>query len=385
MKFQNKQIVINASFPITAAGFIQQTEKISDVHDDLHARIFVFTDEQYELYLISCDNLGLPISLELSLQKRLQENSDRQVRVIISSTHTHYAPNPKSKEYCAELLEKLTEACESMEPEAGTYEISYQREFFDGLGKSRISHHDTKHIYVQLLQIFKDGKRKAVMITHNAHPTIHDGDTPYFTAEYPGYVVSACASHHPGVGFTFMQGADGDISTRFTRSSQDWAGMKELAERLVAKIEDMLSKPVDLKPLDQLGYESIDFPLEHTFEPIDITHLPDYLTQRELETIHIGARVREDLAHRLDTLDRQLLLSKVVLGPYTLVFAPNELFSSYNDFIQLDHSILVCYSNGYSPYVTGLQDDFITYETFTDTLSKACKQQYAKHLEYLGK
>ncbi|MCI8540313.1 MAG: hypothetical protein HFE67_02190, partial [Erysipelotrichaceae bacterium] len=179
--------------------------------------------------------------------------------------------------------------------------------------------------------------------------------------------------------------ADGDISTRFTRSSQDWDGMKELGDRLVAKINEMMKEPLDLRPLNHLDYESIDFPLTHSFEEIDITNLPAHLTPREIETIHIGAQVRENLSHRLDALDQQLLLSKVQLSDYQFVFAPNELFSSYNDFINLKHSILVCYSNGYSPYVTGLADDFITYETFTDTLTPACKQQYAKHLEHLGK
>ena len=384
MKFQHKQININSDFPIALAGFIQQGEPISEIHDDCHARIFAFSDDRYLIYLISCDNLGLPISLQQALQERLQANSDKEVRVTISCTHTHFAPDPKNERYRNALLEKLTKACETMVLEDGNYEISFQREFFDGLGKSRISHHETKHIYVQLLQIFQDGKRKAVMITHNAHPTIHNGDTPYVTAEYPGYVISVCAKRHPEVAFTFMQGADGDISTRFTRRSQDWDGMKELGDRLADHIETMLNKPVDKQPLDTLNYECITFPLEHTFEQIDISNLPDYLTQREIETIHIGAKVRENLAKKLDTLDRELLLSKVQLGPYSLVFSPNELFSSYHDFINLDHAILVCYSNGYSPYVTGLDDDFITYETFTDTLTLACKKQYGAHLKKLS-
>ena len=385
MKFQNKQIIINADFPITAAGFIQQTEVINEYHDDCHARIFAFAEEQMICFLISCDNLGLPLSLQLQLQERLQKQYKETVHVTISSTHTHFAPNPKSAQYCDFLLHKLYEACIHMELEESDYEIAYQREFFDGLGKSRISHHEAEHIYVQLLHIFKNGERAALMITHNAHPTIHHGDTPYFTAEYPGYVISQCHNLFPQVAFTFLQGADGDISTRFTRSSQDWQGMKELGDRLVAKIIEMMKQPLHLLPLDHLEYESIEFPLTHSFEEIDISHLPAHLTRREVETIHIGAQVRENLSHQLDTLDKQLLLSKVQLGPYRLVFAPNELFSSYNDFIHLDHSILVCYSNGYSPYVTGLEDDFITYETFTDTLTPACKRQYAEHLEKLGK
>lgn len=384
MKFQFTQININPSFPICPAGFIQQTKPIFNIHDDLHARIMAFEDDRMKIYLISCDNLGLPITLQNELQTRLQKNYNKHVFVTISSTHTHFAPTPDNADYRNELLEKLENACQNLVLEDGTYEISYQREFFDGLGTSRISHHKADHIYLQLLSIYKNNKRIAVLITHNVHPTIHNGDTPYFTAEYPGYVLQKCFQKHPETAFTFMQGADGDISTRFTRPSQDWDGMCFLANKLYNKIEEMLLFEPKRKPLVHLDYESILFPLKHEFNEIDTSSLPNDLTPRELETIQIGIEVRKELSKDLDSLPKKIVLSKVQLGDYRLIFSPNELFSSYNNYINLDTSILVCYSNGYSRYVSGINDDFITYETFTDTLTKDCKKEYATHLKHLS-
>ena len=123
---------------------------------------------------------------------------------------------------------------------------------------------------------------------------------------------------------------------------------------------------------------------EHTFEEIDISHLPDNLTPREIETIHVGAKVRENLATKLHTLPKEILISVVRLGKYNLVFAPNELFSYYIKAINKEHSVLIGYSNGYRPYVSGIEDNFITYETFTDTLTKETKQNYFNLLKKYG-
>ena len=124
--------------------------------------------------------------------------------------------------------------------------------------------------------------------------------------------------------------------------------------------------------------------MEHTFEEIDISHLPDNLTPREIETIHIGAKVRENLSTKLHTLPKEILISVVRLGKYNLVFAPNELFSYYIKAINKEHSVLIGYSNGYRPYVSGIEDNFITYETFTDTLTKETKQNYFNLLKKYG-
>ena len=60
MKFNATQICINAPWPIKPAGFALQKDQIDTYHYDVHARIFGFEDETKRIFLISCDNLGLP-------------------------------------------------------------------------------------------------------------------------------------------------------------------------------------------------------------------------------------------------------------------------------------------------------------------------------------
>ena len=383
MKFNTTQIRINAPWPIKAAGFALQKDQMDTYHDDVHARIFGFEDEDKKIYLISCDNLGLPQLVHDTVTAELNKNSEKPVHVAISATHTHFAPNPREDRYPEFLIPLLVDACRNLELLEGNYEIGYQWLPFEEVGRSRISRHDAE-VLLQPIWIVKDGVKVGCLITHNVHPTVMHGRTPFFSAEYPGYVIKKLHEAHPETAFTFMQGADGDVSTRFTRSSQDYEGVMELGDKLIAKMEELYQQPLELSPLTTLGYECENLPLEHTFEEIDISVLPEGITEREIETIYQGVEARKNLSTRLDTLPKEILISVVRLGKYNIVYAPNELFSFYIGAMNKEHSVLAAYSNGYRPYVTGIGDDFITYETFTDTLTTETKQNYFNLLKKYG-
>ena len=232
--------------------------------------------------------------------------------------------------------------------------------------------------------VYADQKPIIGMIVHNCHPTILSGDTPYFSSEYPGYTISELRRLYPDIYFTFMQGAAGDVSTRFTRSSQEYNAVVELGNNLVNKVSELVGQTVQLSSFNNVSYDFAVLPLQHEFNPIDISNLSDNLTEREIETIRTGAKVRENLSKKLYTLDKQVMISKLSFGPYRLVFCPNEVFSSYIDCIDIKDTALVCYSNGYSPYMTGVNDDFITYEKFTDTLTVDTKKKYMELISSLG-
>lgn len=216
---------------------------------------------------------------------------------------------------------------------------------------------------------------------HNCHPTIHHGETPYFTSEYPGYVIARLKELHEGVQFSFLQGAAGDVSTRFTRPSQDYQGVKYLGSKLVDKIEEMSSQDVKILPLREIAYDSQFLKLEHKLRSIDLSQMRSDISDREKEEIQLGAKVNAYLSEHPEKLQSFYLISGVRIGPYHLVFCPSEAFSCYIDCIDPSRTALVCYSNGYGPYMTGIHDNFITYESFTDTLTEQTKQKYMEILK----
>lgn len=385
MKIATSTIGINPGFPINQAGFIQQVNPIFEFHDDLQARIVAFDDGNSVSYHISLDSLGVGNDVQEHLRGYLQKKSDRPINLTLSSTHTHFAADASDVRYQSELFEKLECALDTLYfIEYDNVTVSYRCMPFEEVGTSRISNHEAI-VLLQLFTIAVDNKPTICMIVHNCHPTILDGNTPYFSSEYPGYVIQELSQLYPDIYFTFIQGAAGDVSTRFTRSTQDYTSVVSLGNKLVSKVGELLNEETECVEFNKVAYDYVILEVEHEFDSIDISNLPSTLSPRELETIRIGVEVRDNLSKKLDTLDKQVMISKLGFGPYTLVFCPNEVFSSYINCIDSTKSALGCYSNGYSPYMTGIKDDFITYEKFTDTYTMDTKKKYIKILESFGK
>ena len=68
MKLAYSTICINPNRPTRQQGFLYQTKPIYNFHDDLHARIVAFENDSTIVYLISCDNLGFPVTIQNSLE-----------------------------------------------------------------------------------------------------------------------------------------------------------------------------------------------------------------------------------------------------------------------------------------------------------------------------
>jgi hypothetical protein len=376
MNISFAEVCINPSMPIKQAGFAQQVSPVYAFHDDLHARILSFRDEQKTVHLISCDALGFPYEFQKNLQTLLSREDEKEVEVIVCCTHTHFSADPEDPRFQAEVETKIINAIHTETfKESSCFGISLQTEPFEGVGKSRISHHDA-NVLLQLLTIYDDGKPWIRLLIHNCHPTIHNGDTPYFTSEYPGYVIAKLKDAHEGMHFTFLQGAAGDVSTRFTRPSQDYAAVKYLGNHLIEEVEKLSSDKVEIYPLDTISYFSEFLKLEHELKNIDLSSIREDISEREKEEIKVGASVNAYLSAHPEKLASAYLISSIKIGPYHLVFCPSEAFSSYIHAIDSEKCALVCYANGYAPYMTGIHDDFITYECFTDTLTKSTKEKY---------
>jgi hypothetical protein len=134
----------------------------------------------------------------------------------------------------------------------------------------------------------------------------------------------------------------------------------------------------------KLSFDSTIIPLEHQFHPIDMSKLPQNLTDRELETIGFGQIVRQQLKESPEQLEKENLFSCVNFGGPRIVFVPNEMFSWYRTQVNDRFCALVCYSNGQSPYITAPGKYLLTYETFTDTLTDETKQKLCAVLHHYG-
>lgn len=381
MKYSFKKINILAPFPTTQCGHSCQTFLVDKANDPLFARVMAFKDENIWVIHYSMDVLAFDQEHRLLLQDKLREYyKDPNLHVLTSTTHTHYANSVREDKYKEYLTNLLIEEVKTMEyKDVDNVTTTYQRFHTNAVGKSRISGYETGNEMLCLIRFYSNENNFLNIVYNNCHPTILKAETTnFFSAEYPGYVLSKLEEICPNVDFTFLQGAAGDISSRFVRDGQDYKALTKLGDNLVKEIVDLINKPLDKVPF-KLDYKEVNINFDHSFEPIDLSNIRSDLSERELETIRLGQEQREKLKARANKIFGALVRSADIvsldIGSVKIIFFPNEIFSEYMNYINLDKEMLVSYSNGYGPYVLPIDFKFITYEMFTDTTTRETKQR----------
>lgn len=380
MKYSFKKINIEAPFPTTQCGHSCQTEELFDYHDHLYCRCIGLIDDSNFIIHLSLDLLAFDLAHRNILQDKLREYyHNDNLHLITSATHTHYANSVRTPKYVDYLTNLLSEEIVKMEyVEKNNVTSTYQRFHSNAVGKSRISGYETNNEYLCLIRFFEDDKNFLNIVYNNCHPTILQANVPYFSSEYPGYVLKKLEDNYPGTDFSFLQGAAGDISSRFVRDGQDYEALSKLGDNLYQEIVSLMNVELVKKPLN-ISYKEVKVDYEHEFTPIDLSNIRGDLSDRELETIRLGqiqrAKLEESANKIFGTLSEYGLVVSLKLGSVQIVFFPNEIFSEYMNYLDLDSQMLVSYSNGYGPYVLPIDFKYITYEMFTDTLTKATKQR----------
>jgi len=382
MLYSFKKINIESPFPTTQCGHASQTYLLDTYHDHLYARVTGLKDENNWIIHISFDLLAFDLKHRNDLQNYLKDYYKSDIHLITSTTHTHYANSVRDDKYVDYLMKLLKEEIIKMEYiQKDNVSSSYLFMPSKSIGRSRISNYETDNEYLALIRFYENDINFYNLIYYNCHPTILYANTKYFSSEYPGYILKRLEEKYPNVSFSFIQGAAGDISSRFNRSGQDYQALIELGDKLLEDIDKLFNKKADRIPLI-LKYNEKDIEYKHEFTPIDLSNIRDNLSERELETIKLGQIQREKLEQNknkiFSKLIKQALIASLDIGSVKLIFFPNEIFSEYINYLDINKELLVSYSNGYGPYVLPIDFKYITYEMFTDTLSKETKQKIIK-------
>lgn len=376
MFYSFKKINIESPFPTTQFGHLSQTRELFDYKDHLFARVIGFKDDQNWLIHVSVDVLAIDREFRLQLQNTVRNKLNNQnINLITSATHTHYANSVKNQKYVEYLMKILVEGIVSMHyQDVGKVTCTYTNMHTNAVGKSRISGYESDLEYLNLITFYKNENIPFLRIViNNCHPTILHADIPYFSAEYPGYVLKLMEQEDENCDNSFIMGASGDISSRFIRNGQAYEHMVELAEKLFEEIKVLATKDCPKHPL-KLEYNEVEVDLDHEFNPIDLSNIRADLTDRELETIRHGQIMREKL-EQTNSVIKKANLASWDLGAVKIIFFPNEIFSAYMSPLDLSKTMLVSYSNGYGPYVLPIDFPYLTYEMFTDTLTVQTKEK----------
>lgn len=381
MQYSYKKICINAPFPTTQYGHIVQTYLVTEFKDNLYARVYAFKDDNTWLIHASCDLIDLHEDIRNKIQNKIRQHyNNNNINFIASVTHTHYANNPYDKRYEEFFINTILEGIFSMEYKVyDDIQVSYRRIHAAPCGKSRISGYETNLQFLSAISFYNNDNNFLNIIIHNCHPTTLEATSKFFSAEYPGILISKLEEEYKDTDFLFLQGAAGDFSSRFIRTGQEYKDMLIIADNIYKETINLLNQKETRKSF-KLDYKEVKFEVKHDVMPIDLSKIRSDLTDRELQVIEYGKQIREDIIKQGNFI-KQAIVSRIDFGAVKLVMSGNELFSDYMKNMNLDERMLVCFTNADWAYVTPIGFDYITYELFYDTWSLESKKELANLLE----
>lgn len=356
------------------------------VADELVCKITELQNEDGSRYIhISCPFGGIPRRIYQRVFESLSDCFAEKIILTMAATHTHYAPNlAQEEEYasyvCAQIVQTV-KAIPLHHPNSLT--CCYQRAFFDKVGQSRISGQPSKYLYLETFSLYEDEKRQATWIIYNSHPTTQRFTYDFLSGAGPAILMHQMEKTFPGEFFSYMIGAAGDVSTRFTRTGQDYEDMLAMTKPVAEEVCRQLDCQTGLAKTPVAGWEVEEFLFDVERAPKDMSQIyTGNLTERELETLAIAKEKHK--AQDLSLLPRKIPLQRLKLGEHVFLFTPFELFSGYLASIDLNTCTLVNLANGTTGYLSCPGPQKLCFELVGETIPDHCKEKLIKFLQDWG-
>jgi hypothetical protein len=396
------------------AGYAARTGPSTGTLDELTIGALVLEYDQGRLVLIAVDISAVDTSLvaEIATAAGLDDTE-----LIICASHTHSGPagiitrmHPGDADRLlpalrADFVRRCVQAIERARERAEPVELVFGQAETSGLAANRNGLDGCFDPHVSVLATRNQaGALTAVLVHFACHPTILSAANREVSADYPGVLRLALeadlAKEGPAPIVLFANGAAGDISTRFTRQSQDRAEVERVGRGVATAALAALAvarpagsgigcaaESVRLTPrsLDASDQPTVDMP---------VSNAPDSIAERrKAETQAQGAMLLEWLTNAGgDAIQSRFDLRGWRLGDIDLIAVPGELFASLGARI-VTHSatstLVLGYANGYVGY---LVDDAAhagsTYEAlaspFTPSAGETVVQTASSVLEKLA-
>jgi hypothetical protein len=380
--------VASIPFPVRIgtplAGYIARTGVAEGTLDELTVGAFVLEHEDRRLVVVAADITAVDAALagEVAAAARLN-----RAELALCASHTHSGPagvvarlHPADEErldrnlrasFIATAVEAIATARAGMERVGlfvGVSEI-------EGVAANR---NDVLGPYDPRLTVLAarrdDGSYQGVMCHFACHPTILGADNRLVSADFPRALrrnLSIAVDRGGSAPVVlFVNGAAGDVSTRFTRRAQNAGELARVGATLATAAVQALQYAVPLAGPIRYGQTVVQLPrrarrphdervftdgAEREGEP---SSLLSSGRRRVAETRAQGAAMLEALAQVPDeAIPAELQIEAWAVGDIVLVAVPGELFAALGRRIEAasaDQTVILGYANGYVGYLTDI-------------------------------
>jgi neutral ceramidase len=247
------QVDITPPVGLPMDGYIARTGVSVGVHDPLLGQILVLEDDQQRIAIVTLDVLAISGQAAAILRARIAHSLDvSKSAVFICASHTHTAAvgwqnwfpvgaAPSiSQELVNQTARRLADAGQIARSRLVPVQVVAQTGVLPELASDRNHARPALDSTVTALG-FTDGSGKpvAVLFHYACHPTIL-GAVLEYSADFPGAARRQIQRAFPGAVVLYLNGAAGNLSTRFTRRSQTFEEMERLGGLLGEQVVALL-------------------------------------------------------------------------------------------------------------------------------------------------
>ena len=239
------EIKLSAGLPM--AGYAARSGMATGNHDPLFARMVIFDCNMKQHALVVLDLLKVDRHLVALIRKEI--NSVTGIlpnSITVAATHTHSGPSgiwDGYDNYNPALVTSMVATIANLAREVWAKRVPAKIGIKTGevhnLGRNRndpVGSYDPEVGVIRIDSL--DGRALALIVNYACHPTVLGESNLLFSRDFPGYALDMIEKESPGGApvAVFINGAAGDISTRYTRKEQTCEEAKRFGELLAEKV-----------------------------------------------------------------------------------------------------------------------------------------------------
>lgn len=361
-------------------GYLARDGPSVGAHDPLLGQVLVLSDGDKRAALVTLDVLAVSAGFADDLRRSLASLLKTSIHaVMICASHTHCGPSGLQTWFGASLSldpylthmigERVSEAAQTALNRLTPAQLVYATGDVEGIGGDRNHRERTVDSRVTALRFDQpNGTPIAVLFHYACHPTVLGAATRLYSADFPGAARNQIRSAYPEAVCLYLNGAAGNVSTRFLRRDQSFEEAERLGRLLGHHVVALLERPTSTTADLAWDYRNVALPfrtfLEATGRTLPLTG-EERIDQTRDEGAAIERRLRQILAGRTS---QPATLYVLRIGLWKLVFVPGEPFSDLALSVQkvTPFALVVGYANdylGYFPTPTAIDDQ--TYEALS--------------------
>lgn len=357
---------ITPQLPVPMAGY-EGIRQATGVHDDLYAHALVLQTKEKTITVVTLDLLSVDEELVQRVAAELTDLDISQEDLLLIATHTHSGPvginetttgimkgtsyflgekNLRYIEFVAKRISKaIHQAYQKLEPQRLKIGKTTVTEVAGNRSRPEAPYDDQ----LVAIEFLGENGEQNLIVRYSCHPTVLNAENTLISADFPGALYQQFSESYAHV--MFINGACGDISTRFTRQSSDFDEVERVGVNLERAIREALIKPVYEGWLDSVMSFTTSFKLQ-TKEPGDLSELQRQLEHEtdKLKKISLHAAAEYARNHE-GKQELTIPVSLLQFQRFWFIFMPVEIYSSMViDKLSQDRYYTGC-TNGYYTYL----------------------------------